>query len=255
MDDSIFIKLKDEKWLENQRVAGKCVRKILDNFTNTIKNANNIIVKDLEISAAMYFEQFDCQPTFFNYKGFPAPACVSVNEILVHGIADNYKLQPGDKISLDVGATYKGAIADAATTVFFKELPSEKAARMVELCKNALDVAIKSIEINKQIGIVGHAIFNCVKNSEFGLITDYGGHGIDTDRPHSPPFVMNKSKPTDGIRIQPGFTFAIEPMLVLTKDTSVEILNDGWAVKTKTIGAHFEHTVFVTNNGVEVITC
>lgn len=250
-----FIKLKDKKWFENQKVAGKCVRKILDNFTNTIKNANNIVVKDLELVSAMYFEQFDCQPTFLNYKGFPAPVCISVNEILVHGIADDYKLQPGDKISMDVGATHKGAIADAATTVFFKDPPSEKAQRMVELCEKALGAAIKAVEINKQIGIVGYTINNLVKNSEFGLIVEYGGHGIDTDKPHAQPFIVNKSQMSEGIRIQPGFTFAIEPMLVMTKDTSTEILNDGWSVKTKTIGTHAEHTVFVTENGVEVITC
>lgn len=255
MADSTFIRLKDNKWLENQRVAGKCVAKILKAFTNTIKNTQNIIVKDLEFATSIYFEEFDCQPTFLNYKGFPAPLCISVNEILVHGIASDYKLQPGDKISMDVGATYKGAIADAATTVFFGDPPSEKAFNMVKLCKEALDCAIKAVEIDKQIGVVGNAINSLVKNSEFGLITEYGGHGIDTNIPHAPPFVMNKSRPSEGVRIQPGFTFAIEPMLVLTKDTTTEILSDGWSVKTKTVGAHFEHTVFVTENGVEVITC
>lgn len=248
-----FVPLKGDDWLQKQLHAGKVVAECLATSKERIEEDSDFSLKDLESMCADIISSNDCTPTFKNYKGFPGAICTSVNKHMVHGIPTDYKVKLGDIVTVDLGATYQGAIADAAITAVCGKETTPQIESMITLCKNALDNAIKSIEIGKQLGCIGSAIYNTVKSSEFKLITDYGGHGICWDKPHSSPFVTNKAYSHEGIRIQPGLAIAIEPMLAIGSNKT-RTLNDGWTVVTQDISVHWEHSVFVGEDKVHIIT-
>lgn len=250
-----LVTLKDQKWFERQTVAGKCVGSILKNLNNIITSrSNNLNLKDLENEAIKQFKEWNCKPTFLGYKGFPGAICLSVNRELVHGIPKDYILQDGDVVKFDLGATYEGAIADAAATAIYGTPKSPTHTDLIAVCKGALDHAIKAVAIGKRLGCIGYAIHKYVNGrSRYGLITKYGGHGLDYEIPHAPPFVANKAQPTEGIRIQAGLALAIEPMVVMG-DTNHRVSEDGWTVTTPDVGAHFEHSILVGEDKVHVLT-
>jgi methionyl aminopeptidase len=186
---------------------------------------------------------------------FPSAICTSVNKQLVHGIATDYVLQNGDVVKFDLGATYEGAIADAAATTIYGNANSLQHIELIEVCRKALYKGIEAIKVDKNIGCIGYAISKHVANtSRFGLVTTYGGHGLDYNKAHSSPFIANKSQPTDGIKIQPGLTLAIEPMLVIGEPKTKVDTKDGWTIWVPGIGAHWEHTIFVHADHTEIIT-
>lgn len=245
-----LITLKGATWLKSQKRAGRCVAQILKSCKDAVVNKQpNLSLKDLEDIAYMYFKANDCTPTFKDYKGFPSAICASVNTQLVHGIVDDYVLKEGDVVKLDLGATFEGAIADSALTCIYGRPKSQTHMDLIDACEKSLDAGLNAVKVGNRIGAIGNAIHKFAKNTEFGLITEYGGHGISWNKPHAPPFVANKSKTNDGIRIQPGLTIAIEPMLVIGR-AHTKVLKDGWTVATPEIGAHFEHTIFVDDNDV-----
>lgn len=260
MNPSSLILLKNEVWLQKQRIAGKCVGRILKTLHTMITGKiPNLTPKNLEEEAVKQLIASDCTPTFFNYKGFPGKICVSVNKELVHGIPSNIPLQEGDVVKFDLGATYQGVIADAASTAIYGQPKSMQHVELIQTCKKALTKAIESIVIGKQLGCIGFAIHKYVSSTQFGLITDYGGHGICMTQtgegiPHAPPFVCNKARPNEGIRIQSGLVLAIEPLLVLGKSTKTTVGTDKWTVSCEDICAHTEATIFISNDGVEILT-
>lgn len=250
-----LIKLKDNDWLARQKVAGACVAGVLRTINQLIvEKTPNISLKDLEQEALKQILAADCIPTFQGYKGFPGAICLSVNKQLVHGIPSSYILQEGDVVKFDLGATYRGAIADAAATAIYGQAKSPVHVELLETCRGALDQAIKSIQIGKQLGCIGYAIHRYVTaRSRFGLITNYGGHGLDENTPHAVPFVPNKSRSQEGPRIQAGLSIAIEPMLVVG-DTLTKVAPDGWTVITSDVGAHFEHSIYVASDKIHIVT-
>lgn len=250
-----IVTLHDQDWFDRQLIAGKCVAKCLKASKQLIEEQQpNLSLLDIEAICAEIIEKDNCTPTFFGYKGFPGKICASVNKQLVHGIPSGYQLKPGDVVKIDLGATYQGAIADAAITTIYGKAQSQKHIELIEVCQDALYYAIKSIEIGKQLGCIGYAIHKYISNhSRFGLITNYGGHGIDEDTPHASPFVSNKERYNEGIRIQSGLSIAIEPMLVIG-DVKTYTKSDGWTVCTEDIGSHVEHSIFIHNDSVEIIT-
>ena len=163
-------------------------------------------------------------------------------------------LQEGDVVTLDLGAhTECGVIADAAVSAIYGEPKKPDHPRMLDYCKCALQKGIDAMEIGKQLGCIGSAIHHHVKSSGFKLIIDYGGHGLDRFQPHTQPFVLNKAQRTEGIRIQPGLAIAIEPMMAIGSNKTKK-LADKWTVATKGIACHFEHSVFVKDDGVHIMT-
>lgn len=250
-----LIKLKDSNWLSRQQVAGKCVAGVLQTLNEMVVNkAPNLSLKQMEDEALRQILAAQCTPTFQGYKGFPGAICLSVNKQLVHGIPSDYLLQEGDVVKFDLGATYQGAIADAAVTAIYGKPKSPQHVELLEVCKESLNQAIKSIQIGKNLGCIGNTIHKYVTSrSRFSLITDYGGHGIDENIPHAPPFVANKAKANEGPRIQEGLAIAIEPMLVIG-DNITRIASDGWTVITAGIGAHFEHSIYVGLDKIHIVT-
>lgn len=257
----MLVCLKDRDWLEKQRIAGSVVAGILRTLNQIIVDKiPNLSLRDLEAEALRQIIAGGCTSTFKGYKGFPGEICLSVNQNVVHGIPDDYKLQSGDVVKFDLGATYCGVIADAAATAIYGEPKSNLHVDLLDVCRGALDAGIAAIQVGRQLGCIGYAINKYVQSrSNFKLITNYGGHGIcinpdGTGIPHASPFVSNRSKPNEGIRIQPGLSIAIEPMLVLADTADTVVLDDGWTVKARGISAHFEHSVFVQENKVNITT-
>lgn len=250
-----FVILKNQDWLERLRVAGKCVSSVMTLLETLIKEKTPLSLNEMNVFAEDQIIKQDCTPTFKGYKGFPAAVCMSVNQQLVHGMPSDYKLQDGDLISFDFGATYKGAIADSAITCIFGEPKSKEHNSIISATQGSLYAGIGAVKVGSRIGSIGHAVWRYSRDKGFRVIENYGGHGIDENTPHAQPFVSNKALPSEGVRIQPGLTIAIEPMLVpYRSNITTRVGGDGWTVYTEEIGAHFEHTIFVHEDKVEVIT-
>ncbi len=254
-----LIKLKDNLWLERQRVAGKVTAKALSHLLKLVKEKNKLTTLDLSKEAEKIILREGCLPTFKGYKGFPEACCISVNKQLVHGIPGNYVLQEGDVVSFDLGATYQGVIADSAVTCIFGTPLKEEHQVLIDTTERALREAIKKIKSGIQLGIVGQTISKISKDKGFSVVNSYGGHGICQDKdgngiPHAQPFVSNKDSNNNGIRFQAGMTIAIEPLLVIGNDESTAVDKDGWTVWTKDISCHMEHTIFIHKDKVEIIT-
>ena len=213
MDELVV--LKDDLWLSRQKVAGRAVSNCLREFASMMKNYERLNLLEIERMCESQLKIMDCTPTFFNYtpKGgkhpFPAKVCLSVNNAVVHGIPYDYEIKEGDVVTLDFGATYEGAIADAAFTTCFRRSINEKTTEMLVSGQQALNAGVEQVKVGNKLGCIGFAIHNHVKNLPFGLITTYGGHGINYNKPHAHPFVENKSRRDDGVYIMPGLSIAI----------------------------------------------
>jgi len=250
IDNAQLIKLKDKNWLEKQRIAGTAVKSTLSLLQSAIDS--NLTLLELDMLAEDNILKHNCTPTFKNYKGFPNSVCISTNKQLVHGIPSNYKLQSGDIVSFDLGATYQGAIADAARTHIIGVVP-ERVKLLVETTKEALSQAIAQIRLNNNLGSIGYTINKVATSKGFNVITNYGGHGLCWNKPHTNPFVTNKCNKEDGIKIVPGLTIAIEPLICIG-DPKTSTGKDGWVVTTNDINSHEENTIYISEEGVEVIT-
>ena len=261
LSESNYYILQDSKFFANQKIAGQCVanclsitRRMIQDLTPTSFN-----LLDIEQHCLETMKLYGCTPTFFNYEShgkvpFPGAICISVNNELVHGIPRDYKLQAGDVVKIDLGATYEGAIADAATTTICGKPKHQSHIELIETCRKALRSAIENIKVGKRLGVIGHSINNVVKNSMFKSVIDYGGHGIGISKkgkgiPHCFPFVANKAILNEGIRFAPGMTFAIEPMLVVGSSNKTKIAEDQWTVIAEGISAHEESTISIDQNG------
>lgn len=252
---SQLISLHNADWLIRQRQAGQCVSSILKYFSE-LDSSSLINESTLNVEQIIkeFFPKFDCIPTFLGYRNFPSTACISVNQELVHGIPKKDKiLKEGDLLKIDVGATYSGAIADAAITIIVGKPKVNKHLELVKACQQALQNAISTIAVGKRLGCIGSAISHTIKKTNFGLIVDYGGHGLDENTLHAEPFVLNRSDSRHGIRIQSGMSLAIEPMVTL-RDNRTYVAPDGWTVMSDEISSHFEHSIYIHLDRVEIIT-
>lgn len=248
-----YFNLKTQDWLEKQRVAGKVVADSLSILKGLVEEGHPISALDLNNMIEKYILDNNCTATFKGYKGFPAGVCISINKELVHGIPKDIFFQQGDVISFDLGATYQGAIADSAITCIYGKPRSERHVQLLAATEEALLAGIAAIKVGEHLGVIGHAIQNVAKKHKFASVTQYGGHGLDWNTPHAAPFVCNKGEVNEGVRIQQGLAIAIEPMLVIDS-ANTRVLDDGWTVVTNDIGAHFEHSIFVHEDRVEIIT-
>ncbi len=194
------------------------------------------------------------KPSFLGYGGFPASACISVNEEIIHGIPSSGKvLKNGDIVKIDVGAFYKGYHGDCAATFAVGQI-SEEAQRLIDVTKQSFFEGIAAIGEGKRIGDIGHAIQSYVEKNGFSVVREYIGHGIGRNL-HEDPEVPNYGAPGRGQRLRPGMTLAIEPM-VNVGDWHVSVLEDKWTVVTVDgkLSAHYENTVAITENGVLILT-
>jgi len=208
---------------------------------------------DLDAAARAVLERRNARSNFLGYHGFPAVACISPNEVIVHGIPGPRVLEAGDIVSIDCGAIIEGWHADAAITVPVGEVDAESQ-RLMDVTRNALESAIHASVEGNRLGDIGAAAEREVIAARFGVVREYVGHGIGTAM-HEEPEVPNYGPPGRGMKLKAGLVLAIEPMVTAGRATT-RTLDDGWTVVTAdgSRAAHFEHTVAVTDDGPVVLT-
>lgn len=192
-------------------------------------------------------------PTFLGYNGYPAASCISINDEVIHGIPGKRIIRPGDLVSIDVGATFNGYVGDNAATFAAGDI-SPEAKRLSDTTRESLYVGIKAAVAGGRLGDVGYAIQHYCEERGFSVVREFTGHGVGTQM-HEDPSVPNYGTPGRGVRLLPGMTIAIEPM-INQGAAAIRQLSDGWTVKTKdgSLSAHFEHTVAITADGPVILT-
>lgn len=213
-----------------------------------------VSTKEIDTKVREFILSKGAKPSFLHYNGFPASACISVNDTVIHGIPSKKEiLKEGDVVSVDVGAYYKGYHGDNAYTFAVGQI-SEQAKQLLEATEQSLYEAIKVAVPGNRIGDVSHAVENYVSKFGYGIVRQYVGHGVGANL-HESPDVPNFGKPGHGVRLVPGMVIAIEPMINLKGD-AVKAQPDGWTVKTVSgsYSAHFEHTIAITKDGPVILT-
>lgn len=213
-----------------------------------------ITTAELDSIAEKYILSQGAKPNFKGYSGYPATACISINNEVIHGIPNSSrKIKSGDIVSVDLGASINGYNGDNAATFAVGEI-SEEAKRLIEATKESLYEGIKAAVAGGRIGDIGFAISRYVEARGFSVVREFVGHGIGT-KLHEAPEVPNYGTAGKGIRLLPGMTIAIEPM-INAGAAGVKTLQDGWTVITSdgSLSAHFEHTVAITSDGPQIMT-
>jgi methionyl aminopeptidase len=244
--------LKNKWEIEILRKANIIVMEILLSFKERVRPG--ISTFEFEELALELCEKKGVKPAFKGYRGYPYAVCVSVNEVIVHGMPKKEKiLKEGDIVSFDFGVVYEGYVGDAALTVGVGEI-SDKAKKLLKVTEEALYKGIEKAHFGNRIGDISYAIQKHVESNGFNVIREFVGHGVGRQL-HEPPEVPNFGKPGKGPKIEIGMVLAIEPM-VSAGSPEVEILEDGWTAVTKdrSLAAHFEHSVAITPQGPEILS-
>lgn len=212
-----------------------------------------ITTGEIDREIRRYIESEGATPSFLNYGGFPASACISVNNTVIHGIPGHTVIREGDIVSVDVGACINGFHGDNAAT-FGAGKVSPEAQALMDATRESLYEGIKAAVAGNRIGDIGAAVQRYVEVRGYSVVRQFVGHGVGTNL-HEDPSVPNFGTPGRGPRLVPGMTLAIEPM-INAGTYEVEILKDGWTTVTKDgkLSAHFEHTVAITADGPVVMT-
>ena len=246
-----MIELKTAHELERMRRAGKTLSRLLAFLKTRI--APGLTTKALDDEALAWIKTAGVEPAFLGYRGFPASICVSVNEEVVHGIPGARVIRSGDVVSIDAGVRVEGYCADAAITVMVGPVATP-VARLVAVTEDALREGIAMAGPSHRLSDISARIQETVERAGFGVVRDFVGHGIGRAIHEDPP-IPNYGPPNRGPRLRSGMVLAIEPMVTMGS-WQVEVQADGWTAVTKdrSLSAHFEHTVAVTEQGPEVLT-
>ena len=247
-----MIIIKSEQEIDIMREAGKVTGLILKELEDIIKPG--ISTADVSDYVEKRILDHGMIPTFKGYGDFPAAACVSVNNEVVHGIPSKDRiLKEGDIVSVDTGATYKGYASDAARTYAVGKI-DEEAERLIRVTRESFFEGLKFCKVGYRLSDISHAIQEHVEKEGFSVIRDFVGHGIDKDL-HEEPQIPNYGKPGRGPRLAEGMVFAIEPM-INQGDYEVDVLLDNWTVVTVDgkLSAHYENTVVIRDGEPELLT-
>ena len=247
-----MITVKTEKQIEYMRESGQITKRVLDYLGSQIKEGMS--TKDLDRLAYDFIKSCGATPSFLGYNGYPASICASIDEMVVHGIpSDDVIIKKGQLVSIDVGVIYNGWQGDAARTFAVGEITEEKK-KLLKVTEECFFKAIESIRDGAPLGNIGYAVQTHAESNGFSVVRALTGHGIG-QKMHEDPSVPNYGKKGTGVRLKKGMTIAIEPM-INAGTYQVEFLSDGWGVVTKDRkpSAHYENTVAITDNGVEILT-
>lgn len=247
-----MIKIKSQEEIDLMREAGRITRDTLKVVENSIRVG--ISTKELDKIAFDYIKSQGATPSFKNYCGFPGSICASVNDTIVHGIpSNNIILKEGDIISIDCGAKYKGYHGDAARTFPVGKIDA-KVKRLIKVTEQSFFEGIKDLKSGAFVGDISHRIQTFVEKNGYSIVRELVGHGVGSHL-HEDPMVPNYGKAGSGPRLNARAVIAIEPMVNMG-DKNVVFMSDGWTCKTKDglPSAHYENTVLITENGVEILT-
>lgn len=209
--------------------------------------------KTLDNIAEDFIRAKNAVPTFKGYNGFPASLCISINEVVVHGIPGNREVKDGDIISIDCGVTFNGWVGDSAYTFAVKGV-TEDAKKLLISTKEALYYGIKKCTVGHRVGDIGAEIQNYCEALGYGVVRELCGHGVGK-KMHEKPDVPNYGKRGSGIKLQEGMVIAIEPMITMG-GREVVFENDEWTCRTvdMSLAAHFEHDIAITDNGPDILS-
>jgi methionyl aminopeptidase len=245
------VQVKTPREIEIMREAGRLTAETLTRVADIIRAG----ITTEEINQFVHDDtlRLGARPAPLNYLGFPKSVCTSINEVVCHGIPGPTKLKDGDIINVDVTHIYKGYHGDTSAT-FYVGTPSEEAIKVTEVARRSLELAIAEVRPGARLGDIGAAIQEFAEGLGMSVVTDFVGHGIGR-KFHEEPKVLHVGTRGRGIRLKPGMTFTIEPMINVGVP-DVEILDDEWTAITADgkLSAQFEHTLVVTETGSEILT-
>ena len=247
-----MIVVKNRQAISKMKEAGKRLSEAIAETINFIQPGHSTSQIDSFIEKKLVSLKMD--PRCKSYMGYRHVSCISVNDVVVHGVPSQLVLQENDLVKVDVCASYQGYCADMARPKYLGLLPNERIIKMLANAEAALKSGISMATKGKRIGDISSAIQQTVEMEGYGILRDFAGHGIGK-KMHEAPEILNYGKANTGAYIQPGMTFAIEPMITMGKE-EVYIDSDGWTVRTKdgSLSAHIEDTVLVTESEPEVLT-
>jgi methionyl aminopeptidase len=242
---------KSQQEIEIMARAGAVVADTLGLLEESI--APGVTTGELDTIAEEFIRSRGGEPTFKGYKGYPAATCLSPNSMVVHGIPGKSRLQDGDILSVDVGVTLDGFVADSAWTFPVGSI-SPDAQRLLDVCRAALEAGIEQARVGKTIGDISQAVQSVTEGGGFSVIRSLVGHGVGRSM-HEDPQVPNFVSGNSGPELKEGMTIAIEPMIT-AGSADVYIHDDDWSISTAdaSLAAHFEHTVAVTADGPRILT-
>lgn len=246
-----MIVTKDQREIELMREAGRIVALVHETLKEVI--VPGISTKDIDKICENIIRENNATPSFLHLYGFPNSVCTSINEVVVHGIPNDVKLEEGDIISVDVGACYKGYHGDSAWTYAVGEV-SDEIKKLMDVCEKSLYAGLEQVKPGNRLSDISHAIQVYLETNGCTTPRDYTGHGIGT-QVHEDPAVPNFGAPGKGPRLKAGMCLAIEPMAHLG-GCETEVLDDDWTVVTldRSLAAHYEHTIVITDDGCEILT-
>ena len=247
-----MIVLKTSRELSKMREAGRISARALKVAGEAVEPG--VTTAEIDCLVRQYIEKQGAIPSFLGYGGFPASACISVNNVVIHGIPSKKTvLKKGDIVSIDVGATFNGFVGDNAWTFPCGEVSAEAQALM-DATRESLFEGIKAAKAGARIGDIGSAVQRYVEARSYSVVRDFVGHGVGA-KMHEDPSVPNFGTPGRGVRLLPGMTIAIEPM-INAGTHRVKVLSDQWTTVTVDgkLSAHFEHSVAITPDGPQILT-
>jgi methionyl aminopeptidase len=247
-----MIILKSPEEIALMRRAGRIVADTVERLMGEVRPG--ISTGDLDVIAERLIRESGALPSFKGYRGFPGTICTSLNEEIVHGIPGGRRLIPGDVLKLDVGCIWEGYHSDSAVSVFVGGPPSDEATKLVRVTEESLEAGIAALRAGQPLSDVGRAVQQVAEGAGFSCVREYAGHGVGRAL-HEDPSVPNYDDGRRGPVVKPGLVVAIEPM-VNVGDWRTRVLADDWTVVTRdrSLSAHFEHTIAVTEDGPEVLT-
>lgn len=245
------IRFKNDVEIEGIRRAGALVLKTLDMVEAAIKPG--VITDDINTLVHEFTLEQGAVPAPLNYRGYPKSVCISVNEVICHGIPGNRKLKDGDIVNIDVTSILDGYYADANKT-YFVGTPGEDAKKIVSVARTSLKEGLAMVRPGNTIGDIGCAIQRYAERRGCSVVREFVGHGVGIDF-HEPPQIPHFGRTGEGLVLIPGMVFTIEPMINLGKKELL-VLDDNWTAVTKdgSLSAQFEQTILVTENGYESLT-
>ena len=244
--------IKNSEQISLMKKAGRITAEALLVAKDAIRPG--LSTKELDLKIRRYIEKCGAAPSFLGLYGFPGSACISINNEVIHGIPSEKKiLKEGDIVKIDVGARYRGYNGDSARTYPVGKV-SDEALRLISVTERSFWEAMKVAKPGYRIGDIGHAVEDFVISNGFGVVRDYTGHGVGADI-HEDPSVPNFGKAGHGVRLYPGMTLAIEPM-VNEGVEGVRTLNDKWTVVTADgkLSAHYENSIAITDGDPLILT-
>ena len=246
-----MIMRKSEREIEKIAAAGALVAETIAHVGSLI--APGVTTAELDDAAGSFVRERGGIPTSEGYKGYPRAICISPNEVVVHGIPGPYRLAEGDLVTIDVGVTLDGYIADSAYTFGVGEIGAD-AQRLLDAAQDALAAGIDAAQVGNRVGDVSHAVQAVVEGMGFSVVRSLVGHGVGRYY-HEDPHIPNFGEPGRGPRLSEGMTIAIEPMIT-AGGPEVVVAEDGWTISTadSSRAAHFEHTVAITASGPRILT-